>query len=170
MGIDETFSLAFAKAEAAAGVRLPVKGTVFISVANRDRRAAIFPAKRLSDLGFQLAATRGTAELLQRAGVEVEIVDKVSERSGDGSRDVIDKIVSGEIEMVLNTPFGRGARSDGYFIRTAAIEAGVPCITTIAGMAAAVQAIEGLREDDGSVRPLQDYLRQLSYGEAQAGC
>ena len=170
MGIDETFSLAFAKAEAAAGVRLPVKGTVFISVASRDRRAAIFPAKRLSDLGFQLAATRGTAELLERAGVKVEIVDKLSERSGDGSRDVVDKIVSGEIEMVLNTPFGRGARSDGYFIRTAAVEAGVPCITTIAGMAAAVQAIEALREDDGRVRPLQDYLRQLSHDEEQARC
>ncbi|MGH2730018.1 MAG: carbamoyl-phosphate synthase large subunit, partial [Actinomycetota bacterium] len=156
MGIDTNFGLAFAKAEAGAGVRLPVKGTVFISVANRDKRAVIFPAKRLADLGFHLVATRGTARVLRRAGVAVDSVGKVSDDSH--ATDVLPKIASGEIEMVFNTPFGRRARSDGYYIRTAAVEAGVPCVTTMAGMAAAVQAIEGLSAGEIRVKPLQEYL------------
>jgi carbamoyl-phosphate synthase large subunit len=166
MGIDSNFGLAFAKAEAGAGVRLPVKGTVFISVANRDKRAVIFPAKRLADLGFHLVATRGTARVLRRAGVAVDSVAKVS---GDpepaAGTDVLAKIASGEIEMVFNTPWGRRARSDGYYIRTAAVEAGVPCVTTMAGMAAAVQAIEGLSAGEIRVKPLQEYLAEV--GDAQ---
>ncbi|MDQ3940953.1 MAG: carbamoyl-phosphate synthase large subunit, partial [Actinomycetota bacterium] len=162
MGIDRHFGLAFAKAEAAAGVRLPTKGTVFISVSDRDKRSVIFPAKRLHDLGFHLTATRGTAQLLRRAGVDVEVVAKVSAGTAeDGSDNVVDKIGSGEIDMIFNTPFGRGARSDGYFIRTAAVEAGVPCITTMAGMAAAVQAIEALIQGDVGVRPLQSFLAEI---------
>jgi carbamoyl-phosphate synthase large subunit len=158
MGIDPVFGLAFAKAEAAAGVRLPVKGTVFISVSNRDKRAVIFPAKRLQDLGFHLVATRGTAHVLRRAGVEVDIVAKVSKAQAEGGQSVADRIASGEIDLVFNTPFGRGARSDGYFIRTAAVEAGVPCVTTMAGMAAAVQAIESMMAGNVGVRSLQSYL------------
>ncbi|MDQ3877407.1 MAG: carbamoyl-phosphate synthase large subunit [Actinomycetota bacterium] len=157
MGIDSNFGRAFAKAEIAGGVRLPVEGTVFISVANRDKRSVIFPAKRLADLGFHLCATRGTALLLQRAGLQVEIIRKVS-ASQDGEPTVIDKIASGDVAMVFNTPFGRGARSDGYFIRTAAVGAGVPCITTIAGMAAAVQGIEALTQGTVGVRALQTHL------------
>jgi carbamoyl-phosphate synthase large subunit len=161
MGIDTDFGLAFAKAEAGAGVRLPTKGTVFISVASRDKRSAIFPAKRLADLGFHLVATRGTAEVLRRFGVEVEVVPKVS-APDTGVPNVAQRIASGDIEMVFNTPFGRGARSDGYFIRTAAIEAGVPCITTMSGIAAAVQAIESLVQERVGVRPLQDYLKKAA--------
>ena len=160
MGIDRTFGLAFSKAEAAAGVNLPSKGTVFISVSNRDKRSAIFPAKRLHDLGFHLLATRGTAEVLRRFGVEAEIVPKVS--SSDEGPNIADRIASGDIEMVFNTPFGREARSDGYFIRTAAVEAGVPCITTMSAMAAAVQAIEATDDRDVGVRPLQEYLRDMN--------
>ncbi|MGH2746392.1 MAG: carbamoyl-phosphate synthase large subunit [Actinomycetota bacterium] len=162
MGIDGNFGLAFAKAEAGAGVRLPTKGTVFISVSNRDKRAVIFPAKRLHDLGFQLAATGGTAQVLRRAGVDAELVAKVSGSKADQSvgPDVVDKIASGEVEMIFNTPFGRGARSDGYFIRTAAVEAGVPSCTTMAGMAAAVQAIEALIRGEVGVRPIQEYLAE----------
>ncbi|MDQ4065334.1 MAG: carbamoyl-phosphate synthase large subunit, partial [Actinomycetota bacterium] len=156
MGIDSNFGAAFAKAESAAGVRLPTKGTVFISVANRDKRAVIFPAKRLADLGFHLVATGGTAKVLRRAGVECDVVDKVSVASS--GRDIAERIAAGEIEFVFNTPFGRGARSDGYYIRTAAVEAGVPCVTTMAAMAAAVQGIEALVRGDIAVRPLQDYL------------
>jgi carbamoyl-phosphate synthase large subunit len=161
MGIDSHFGLAFAKAESGAGVRLPTGGRVFVSVANRDKRAAIFPAKRLYDLGFGLCATRGTAHLLERAGCRVELVRKVSSAAADGEPNVVERILAGEIDMIFNTPFGRGARSDGYFIRTAAVEAGVPCITTIAGMAAAVQAIEASLSGDVTVRSLQEYLTRV---------
>jgi len=157
MGIDQNFGAAFAKAEAAAGVRLPVKGTVFISVANRDKRSVIFPAKRLADLGFHLVATGGTARVLRRAGVECEIAPKVSS-SDHSTKNVVERIADGEVELVFNTPFGRGARSDGYFIRTAAVEAGVPCVTTMAAMAAAVQGIEALIRGEITVRSLQSYL------------
>ncbi|MDQ3772349.1 MAG: carbamoyl-phosphate synthase large subunit [Actinomycetota bacterium] len=170
MGIDSNFGVAFAKAEAGAGVRLPTKGTVFISVSNRDKRAVIFPAKRLADLGFHLMATGGTAQVLRRAGVDVDIVAKVSSKAGgDGEPNVIDKIASGEIELVFNTPLGRGARTDGYFIRTASVEAGVPCVTTMPGMAAAVQAIEKLIDGDVTVRPLQDFLAVMARQEEDDG-
>lgn len=158
MGIDENFGIAFGKAEAGAGVRLPTKGAVFLSVANRDKRSVIFPAKILSDLGFHLLATRGTAQVLERAGVEVEVVGKAREPGGN---DVLTRIASGDVDMIFNTPYGRGARTDGYFIRTAAVNAGVPCITTMAGIAAAVQAIEALKEGGIGVRRLQDYLAEI---------
>ena len=159
MGIDANFGLAFAKAEAGANVRLPTKGTVFLSVSNRDKRSAIFPAKRLADLGFHLTATRGTAKLLRKAGVEVEEVPKVSADSEVPN--IMERIASGDIDMIFNTPFGRKARSDGYFIRTAAVNAGVPCITTMSGIAAAVQAIESLMAGGVGVAPLQEYLRAI---------
>ncbi|MEA2461759.1 MAG: carbamoyl-phosphate synthase large subunit, partial [Actinomycetota bacterium] len=160
MGIDHNFGAAFAKAEAGAGVRLPVKGTVFISVANPDKRSVIFPAKRLQDLGFHLVATRGTANVLRRAGVDVDVVRKVSEASDDEASSLADMLARGDIEMVFNTPFGRSARSDGYFIRQATITAGVPCITTMAGIAAAVQGIEALIRGDVKVQRLQTYLAE----------
>ncbi len=158
MGIDANFGLAFAKAEAAAGVTLPVKGTVFLSFADRDKRAVIWPAKRLADLGFHIAATKGTANVLRRAGVGVEVVPKVSGGSSADVANVAERIAAGEIEMVFNTPFGRGARTDGYYIRAAAVAAGVPCITTMAGMAAAVQGIEALLSARIEVTPLQEHL------------
>ena len=160
MGVDRNFGIAFAKAEIGAGVTLPMKGTVFISVANPDKRSVIFPAKRLHDLGFHLTATKGTAQVLRRAGVDCEVVPKISDgvagEDGLGAR-----IASGAIEMVFNTPFGRGARTDGYLLRTAAVDAGVPSCTTMAGMAAAVQGIEALLGGDIGVRPLQSYLAEL---------
>jgi carbamoyl-phosphate synthase large subunit len=161
MGIDTDFGVAFGKAEAGAGVRLPPKGTVFISVANRDKRSVIFPAKRLADLGFHLVATRGTAHLLQRAGAEVEVVKKVSATLEEGEQNVLQRIAAGDIDMIFNTPYGRGARTDGYFIRTAAVQAGVPCITTMAGIAAAVRAIESLIAGGLGVRRLQEYLAEI---------
>ncbi len=143
-------------------MKLPTKGTVFISVANRDKRAVIFPAKRLVDLGFQLVATEGTARVLRRAGVAVEVVPKVSAANPDNVPTIVDRIASGDLELVFNTPFGRGARTDGYYIRTASIEAGVPCITTMAGMAAAVQAIESMLAGAFDVRSIQSYLAEVS--------
>ena len=153
MGIDADSGMALAKAMVAAGHALPAGGTVFISVANRDKRAIVFPAKRLSDLGFRLLATGGTAGVLQRAGIPVERVAKVSE----GPDNVADLIRGGQVDLVVNTPFGRGARTDGYFIRTAAAAAGVPCITTLPGVFAAVRGIEALRGDPTEPRSIQEH-------------
>jgi carbamoyl-phosphate synthase large subunit len=158
MGIDRSYPLAFAKAECAAGVALPSKGTVFVSVCDADKRAVMLPAKRLGDLGFHITATSGTAAVLARAGLEVEVVPKVSQAGALPGADIVTRIASGEVDMVFNTPFGSRARTDGYLIRTAAVRAGVPCCTTIAGMIAAVQAIEALGTGARSVRSLQGYL------------
>jgi carbamoyl-phosphate synthase large subunit len=153
MGIASDLGVALARAQAATGAALPPKGTVFVSVSNRDKRAIVFPIKRLADLGFRVVATRGTAGLLARAGIEVACVAKVS----DGHPNAADMILSGQVDLVVNTPFGRGSRTDGYFIRTAAAAAGVPCITTLHGVFAAVQGIEALRRDGEEPRSLQEY-------------
>jgi carbamoyl-phosphate synthase large subunit len=153
MGIDYELGAAFAKSQAGGGSPLPDKGTVFLSMADRDKRALVFPAKRLAELGFDILATEGTASVLRRAGVPVRQALKHSE----GSPNVVDQILSGEIDLVVNTPFGRGARADGYFIRTVAVSRGIPCITTLAGLQAAVQGIESMRQGF-SVACLQEYL------------
>ncbi|MCW2635449.1 MAG: carbamoyl-phosphate synthase, large subunit, partial [Blastococcus sp.] len=156
MGLDNQFGRAFAKSQAAAYGSLPTEGTVFVSLANRDKRSAIFPIKRLADLGFAVMATSGTAQVLRRNGVDCQVVGKFSEGPGN----CVEKILAGEIDIVVNTPFGSpgnsGPRLDGYEIRTAAVSAGIPCITTVQGMAAAVQGIEALRRGDIGVRSLQD--------------
>jgi carbamoyl-phosphate synthase large subunit len=164
MGIDATFGTAFAKSQAAAYGELPTKGKVFVSVANRDKRAMLFPVKRLADLGFEVLATEGTAEVLRRNGVTATVVGKHSHGKGD---DVVPRILAGEIDLILNTPFGVGTRLDGYEIRTAAVLRGVPCITTIQGAAACVQGIEALVRGDIGVRSLQEHhlaLRASSAG------
>ena len=143
MGIDADPGMALAKAMIAAGHALPAAGSVFVSVANRDKRAIVFPARRLADLGFRLLATSGTAGVLERAGIAVERVAKVSE----GPDNVVELIRTGAVDLVINTPFGRAPRSDGSFIRTAAAAAGVPCITTLPGVFAAVRGIETLSGD-----------------------
>ena len=141
MGIDAAFGTAFAKSQAAAYGSLPTKGRVFVSVANRDKRSMIFPVKRLQDLGFEVVATEGTAEVLRRNGVTTTVVGKHSEGRGD---DVVPLILDGSVDLVINTPQGVGPRLDGYEIRAAAVARGVPCITTIQGAAACVQGIEAL--------------------------
>ncbi len=153
MGIDADSGMALAKAMVAAGHALPRGGTVFVSVSNRDKRAIVFPAKRLADMGFRLLATGGTAGVLQRAGISVQRVAKVSE----GPDNVEALIREGGIDLVINTPFGRGARTDGYFIRTAAATAGVPCITTLPGVFAAVRGIEALSGDPTEPRSIQEH-------------
>ncbi|HEV3474583.1 MAG TPA: carbamoyl-phosphate synthase large subunit [Actinomycetota bacterium] len=157
MGVATSLGLSLAKAAAATGAALPEKGSVFVSVANRDKRAIVFPVKRLSDLGFRILATGGTAGLLRRAGIDVQEVAKVSE----GHPNAADLIREGQVDMVINTPFGRGPRTDGYFIRTAAAAAGVPCVTTLPGAFAAVQGIEALRRDGEEPWSLQEYHRGL---------
>jgi carbamoyl-phosphate synthase large subunit len=164
MGIDETFGIAYAKSQAAVYGSLPVKGRVFVSVANRDKRAMVFPVKRLADLGFEIWATRGTAEVLRRNGVRAKIVRKQSDGPGpDGEPTVVTRILEGEVDLIMNTPFGTGesVRLDGYEIRTAAVRRGVPCVTTVAGLAAAVQGIEAVIRGDVGVRTLQEYAAAL---------
>ena len=156
MGIDTEFGAAFAKSQAGTGsMVLPTSGKVFVSVSNRDKRAIVFPVKRLAELGFGLVATEGTADLLQRAGVRAEVVGKVSR----GDRSIIDMLSDGEVGLVLNTPFGSGTRGDGYEIREAAVTHGVPCITTLAGILAAIQGIEALKAGPLTVTSLQEHLR-----------
>jgi len=153
MGVDRDPGTALAKALVASGAALPRGGTVFVSVSNRDKRAILFPAKRLADMGFRLLATKGTAGVLRRAGIDVTKVDKVSE----GTPSVIDMIEEGGVDLVVNTPFGRGPRTDGYHIRTAAWQAGIPCVTTLPGVLAAIRGIEALREGPTEPRSLQEY-------------
>jgi len=162
MGFDRVFGTAFAKSQAAAYGSLPAKGTVFVSIANRDKRAAIFPVKRLHDLGFRILATAGTAQVLRRNGVAVEVVGKFS----DGPGNIVEEILAGHVDLVLNTPFGSpgnsGPRVDGYEIRTAAVQAGIPCLTTVQAAAAAVQGIEELARDDVTVKSLQAHHEALN--------
>ena len=157
MGVDADSGRALAKALVASGAALPLEGTVFVSVANRDKRAILYPAKRLADLGFRLLATKGTAGVLERAGVRVERVAKLSE----GGRSVGDLIREGEVDMVINTPFGRGPRTDGSVIRTAAAAAGIPCITTLPGVLAALRGVEAQRAGASEPISLQE-LHELA--------
>jgi carbamoyl-phosphate synthase large subunit len=158
MGIDKDFGTAFAKSQTAAYGSLPTSGKVFVSVANKDKRSLLFPVKRLADLGFSILATEGTADVLRRNGIPCETVHKASgEVLPEGAVTIVDQIKAGEVDMVINTPYGNsGPRVDGYEIRAAAVSASIPCITTVQGASAAVQGIEaGIRGDIG-VRSLQD--------------
>jgi carbamoyl-phosphate synthase large subunit len=162
MGIDEFFGTAFAKSQAAAYGALPVKGRAFVSVASKDKRAMIFPVKRLADLGFEIWATSGTGEVLRRNGVHATIVRKHSDgRGGDGEPTIVERILAGQVDLVVNTPFGvsgqPGPRRDGYEIRTAAVRRGLPCVTTMAGLAAIVQGIEAIMRNEVGVRSLQEH-------------
>ncbi|HWH01772.1 MAG TPA: carbamoyl-phosphate synthase large subunit [Pilimelia sp.] len=164
MGIDTAFGRAFAKSQAAAYGSLPVTGRIFVSVANRDKRGMIFPVKRLADLGFEIVATAGTGEVLRRHGIACEIVPKHHEGP---VRDAVSLIAAGEVGLVINTPQGSGAhaRSDGYEIRSAAVGADIPCVTTVPGAAAAVMGIEALIRGELAVRPLQELHAALRAGE-----
>jgi carbamoyl-phosphate synthase large subunit len=138
MGIDRTFGGAFAKALTAAGQELPVSGRVYISVSNRDKRAVVLIARAFADLGFEISGSEGTAEVLKNNGLPVMVVPKI----GELGEDVLGLIEAGGVDLIVNTPWGRGARTDGYLIRRKALMHGTPCITTLAGAAAAVQGIE----------------------------
>ena len=162
MGFDETFPLAFAKSQAGAIGGLPLSGTVFVSVADRDKRAITFPITRLHQLGFTLLATEGTARVLRRHGIPSRLVRKNSEGRGEnGELTVVDLINEGSVDMVINTPSGQGARADGYEIRAAATAADVAIITTTQQLSAAVQAIEALQGGRFEVMSLQDVAASL---------
>jgi carbamoyl-phosphate synthase large subunit len=153
IGIDRRLGPALAKAQEAAGVALPTSGAVFVSAANRDKRGVLWPARRLAELGFTMLATRGTAAALARHGIAAACVRKRSE----GSPHAVDLIEGGGVDLVINTPFGRGPRTDGFFIRAAAVRAGIPCVTTLPGAMAAVQGIEALLAGVPSPLSLQEY-------------
>ncbi len=184
MGIDSGFGIAYAKSQAGAQNGLPTAGTVFVSVANRDKRHMIFPVKRLADLGFEILATSGTASVLRRNGVEATVLRKLHE--GQGSEDtrpealelskrstIVEKIHAQEVQLIINTPHGStvggsSPRVDGYEIRTAAVAEGIPCITTVQGLAAAVQGIEALIEERIEVASLQEWAEVVRKGREQA--
>ena len=162
MGFDADFGTAFAKSQAAAYGSLPTEGRVFVSMANRDKRTMIFPVKVLADSGFEIFASQGTAEVLRRNGIKATVVRKNFEGTGPhGEPTSVQLILDGQIDLIVNTPAGNSSggdtRMDGYEIRTAAVLAGVPCITTVQGLAAAVQGIHALRVGSVGVRSLQEW-------------
>jgi carbamoyl-phosphate synthase large subunit len=163
MGIDTVFGTAYAKSQAGAYGPLPTKGRAFISVANRDKRSMIFPARELVAHGFELLATSGTAEVLKRNGINATVVRKQSEGEGPaGEPTVVQLIHAGEVDLIVNTPYGTGGRLDGYEIRTAAVARAVPCLTTVQALAAAVQGIDALNHGDVGVRSLQEHAERLT--------
>jgi carbamoyl-phosphate synthase large subunit len=164
MGIAADYPTAFGKAQAAAGAELPSGGTVFISVTDGDKSSATQLAASLHDLGFEVLATGGTAQAIRRMGVPVERIMKLSE----GSPNVVERIESGDVDLVINTPTGSGARADGYDIRRAAIGRGIPCITTMSGASAAQRAIRAKLGDQEEPIPLQE-LHGLRGKTANAG-
>ncbi|HNN47516.1 MAG TPA: carbamoyl-phosphate synthase large subunit, partial [Marmoricola sp.] len=167
MGFDAIFGTSFAKAQTGAYGPLPTEGRIFVSMANRDKRTMIFPVKRLADMGFEILATSGTAEVLRRNGVRATVVRKHSEGVGpDGEKTIVGRITDGDVSLVVNTPHGTtkggSPRLDGYEIRTAAVLANIPCITTVQGLGAAVQGIEAVRAGEISVRSLQDWAKSIA--------
>lgn len=156
MGIDKDFPTAFAKSQSAAYGGMPLEGTVFVSVSDRDKRAVVLPVLRLRQLGFEIVATEGTAEVLNRNGIEARIVRKHSEAQESGGDSIVDIINRSEVDVVINTPSGRSARADGYEIRAAAVAADKPLFTTIAELSAAVASLDAIREGF-NVKSLQEY-------------
>lgn len=167
MGIDKHFDTAFAKSQAAANNPLPTEGKVFVSVANRDKRAMIMPVKVLKDLGFEIVSTGGTADVLRRNDIQATLVRKVHEEGTD-TPNIVDMVESGEIAMIMNTPSGGDARSDGYELRASATSVGTPVITTVAEFTAAVQAIEAMRTYPWDVASLQEHAERLRSARARA--
>ncbi|MCR3723147.1 MULTISPECIES: carbamoyl-phosphate synthase large subunit [Prauserella salsuginis group] len=171
MGVDTAFGTAFAKSQSGSYGSLPTSGTVFVSVANRDKRSLVFPVKRLADLGFQVVATAGTAEVLRRNGVPCGVVRKQHEGADTAvvtdpnEPNIVELILDGGVDMVINTPYGNsGPRIDGYEIRTAAVARGIPCVTTVQGASAAVHGIEAMIRGDVGVRSLQRLQASLRDG------
>jgi carbamoyl-phosphate synthase large subunit len=157
MGIDATFGLAFVKSQLAAGTRLPERGTVFLSLADRDKPVGVRAAERFGEMGFSIAATSGTAAFLEEHGIEVStVVAKLGEPNG---HDAVELIASGKVDLVINSPRGRGPRADGAHIRAAAGAHGVPLLTTGAAGLAAANGIADWTHHEVRVRSLQEYHR-----------
>jgi carbamoyl-phosphate synthase large subunit len=157
MGIADTFPMAFAKSQIAASAALPPSGTIFVSVADRDKAESLPVARALAEMGYRLISTRGTARALRAAGVEVEEIPKIQE----GRPNLIDYMKNDQVALVINTPSGKGARTDEGKIRAAAVLHGVTCITTLAAAQAAVEACAALRAGELTVMALQDRYAQI---------
>ena len=155
MGIARDFPTAFAKAQAAAGATLPTGGTAFLTVTDSDKAAVVGVAQALHDLGFRIVATRGTRESIERMGIPSQEIKKI----GEGSPNVVDWIERGDVDLVVNTPTGSGARTDGWEIRRAAVAQGIPCLTTLSGALAAARAIVAARRGEAGVLSLQEVHR-----------
>ncbi|NTU70898.1 MAG: carbamoyl phosphate synthase large subunit, partial [Coriobacteriia bacterium] len=164
MGVAGDFPAAYAKSQLAIDYSLPVSGTAFVSVCDRDKRQIVSLAKHLTILGFDIMSTRGTAKTLRSAGIPVTEVLKKHE----GRPNIVDHIANGEVQLVINTPFGQETRSDGYHLRSAAIRHGITNITTLPAAAAIVQAIEATKEGRLDVHALQDFAAEEAAGSAGA--
>ena len=163
MGVSRYFSIAYAKSQIAAGTALPRSGRIFISVADRNKHQIVHLAQRLQSMGYELLATKGTADRLEQAGVKVIRLKKIKE----GHPNVVDYILNGDIQLIINTPSGKGARTDEGQIRALAIAQGIPCITTISAAEAAVKAMEAMQENaEFDVEAVQD--RFPNYGRPGA--
>jgi carbamoyl-phosphate synthase large subunit len=161
MGISSEFSIAFAKSQLAAGTVLPREGNVFVSVADKAKVHIADLARCLHEMGFSLLATEGTARVLAEANVPTRLVNKI----GEGHPNLLDFLADGEVALVMNTPFGKGARTDEGRIRAAALNAGVPCLTTIEAATAVIMALDALREHEMEVQALQDRFPEVAVGE-----
>ena len=163
MGIAPTFGESYAKSQIAAFGALPKTGSVFISLSDKDKAAGISAAAQLKELGFTLIATAGTAAALKEQGISANVVRKHSEGTGPlGERTIVEQMVSGQIDLVINTPVGRGSRQDGWVIRTTAVQRSIPCITTVAGFNAAVEGIKAIRSAELGVKSLQEWLVEIA--------
>jgi carbamoyl-phosphate synthase large subunit len=165
MGISTQFGQAFAKAQIAAGHKLPTKGRIFVSVSDVHKQEVVLVAQSLYQLGFELVATRGTAAAIKSAGVPAMVVNKVSE----GRPNLVDRIKNGEIQLVINIPSGRTARDDDQLIRRASVNYNVPVVTTLAGARATASAIAAMQSGSLAVRALQEYHQGINSREASSG-
>jgi carbamoyl-phosphate synthase large subunit len=162
MGIDTDFGLAFIKSQIGAGLKIPLKGRVFISVMNKDKRSIVFVAKKLVDFGFEIVATKGTAKVLANNGIPVQTVFKV----GEGRPDIVDRIKNGEIDLVINSPSGKKPKADEVAIRSQSVAHNIPCITTLSGASAAVNGIESLLKRGISAKSIQEYHQGIQPASA----
>jgi carbamoyl-phosphate synthase large subunit len=154
MGIDYSFEKAFYKAQIAAGQTLPLKGKVFISVKNSDKRNIVIVAKKLCNMNFDIIATNGTWKVLSFSNIKAKMIDKI----GEGSSRILELIKNGQIKLIINTPSGKKGQSDMKIIRNLAVRYGVPCITTVQGAKAAVKGIEAMMKGDFQIKSIQEYL------------
>ena len=160
MGIASSFGESYAKSQISSFGPLPKAGTVFISLADKDKKQGIAPAQGLASLGFRLLATEGTASFLSEHGVNTVVVRKNSQGTGPmGEKTIVEMLNTGVVDLVINTPVGRGTRADGWAIRTAAVQRSIPIITTTAGFSAAVEGIKALQAGDLAVSPIQEWLQ-----------
>jgi carbamoyl-phosphate synthase large subunit len=170
MGIDDTFGVAYAKSQDAAYTGgLPSSGVAFVSLADRDKDAAVGPVRRLSEIGFTIVATSGTAQFLRGHGIEVGVLRKQYEgRGAAGEPTSVDAIMNGDVDLIVNTPYGVGPRVDGYEIRTAAVTKGIASITTVQGLSAAVQGIDSMQSMQPGVRSMQEHALDVARLRAEA--